>query len=69
MADPSLLLSLPAAERRSGLAEVIKHGLIAAPDILEHVEVQAAHSQSPDLVWLIPRAVRVKIDIVAGRPL
>ena len=68
VADPSLLLSLPAGERRSGLAEVIKHGVIAAPAILEHIEAQAARGQAPDLVWLIAEAVRVKIDIVEEDP-
>jgi shikimate kinase / 3-dehydroquinate synthase len=68
VADPALLLSLPASERRSGLAEVIKHGVIAMPAILEHIEAQAAHGQAPDLVWLIAEAVRVKIDIVEEDP-
>jgi len=64
MADLSTLLTLPPAERRSGLAEVVKHGLIAAPDILEHIEKEA----TPDMAWLIPRAVEVKIEIVQQDP-
>ncbi len=64
VADLSTLLSLPAAERRSGLAEAIKHGLIAAPDILDRVEAASAL----DLAWLIPRAVLVKIDVVQEDP-
>ncbi len=64
LADPSSLLTLPQAERRAGLAEAVKHGIIAAPDILEHVERESA----PDLAWLIPRAVMVKIDVVEQDP-
>jgi len=64
VADPATLLSLPAAERRSGLAEVVKHGIIGAPDILDHIE----NSSALDLTWLIPRAVQVKIDIVQQDP-
>lgn len=64
VADLSTLLSLPAAERRSGLAEAIKHGLIAAPDILDRVEADSVL----DLAWLIPRAVLVKIDVVQEDP-
>lgn len=64
VADMSALLSLPPAERRSGLAEVVKHGVIGAPDILEHIEAHGAG----DLGWLIPRAVHIKIDIVQEDP-
>ena len=64
MADFATLLSLPAAERISGLAEAIKHGLIAAPDILDRVESDTVL----DLAWLIPRSVRVKIEVVQEDP-
>jgi len=64
VADLATLLSLPAAERRSGLAEVIKHGLIAAPDILDHVET----ALTPDLAGLLPPAIRVKVEIVQLDP-
>ncbi len=36
--DPDVLASLPAAEFRSGLAEVIKHGVIDAPDLFVQLE-------------------------------
>lgn len=64
LADTAALLTLPTAERRAGLAEVIKHGLIAAHDILEHVEGENAL----DLPWLIERAVMVKIGVVQEDP-
>jgi shikimate kinase / 3-dehydroquinate synthase len=64
VADLATLLTLPAAERRSGLAEVIKHGLIAAPDILDRAE----QDNALDLAWLIPRAVLVKVEIVQEDP-
>jgi shikimate kinase/3-dehydroquinate synthase len=64
VANTSVLLSLPAAERTSGLAEVVKHGLIGAPDILDSLEKDGV----TDLAWLIARAIRVKIDIVQEDP-
>ena len=33
LADPDVLLTLPVREMRAGLAEVIKHGIIADPDL------------------------------------
>jgi len=35
LADPDLLQTLPLAELRNGLAEVIKHGVIGDPELLE----------------------------------
>jgi 3-dehydroquinate synthase len=68
--DPSTLSSLPARELRSGLAEVIKHGVIA-----NAAEIDAVASIAPALVdgaapirqleSLIERSVRVKATIVA----
>ncbi|MDI7276849.1 MAG: 3-dehydroquinate synthase, partial [Anaerolineae bacterium] len=62
--DPALLRTLPPEEFGAGLAEVVKHGVIAAPDLFAHLE---AHGPEP-LSWTVPRAARVKVDVVALDP-
>jgi 3-dehydroquinate synthase len=67
--DLDLLASLPEAELRSGLGEVVKCGFIADPEILRLVESagpDALVAGSPVLRELVERAVRVKADVVAG---
>ena len=70
--DPSTLATLPDEEIRSGLAEVIKHGIINAPDILANMENNNA---SLSLIWNAPigiqwieRSLQVKIDVVEHDP-
>ncbi len=63
--DTAVLQSLPVAELRSGMAEVIKHGIIGAPALFEALE---AHG--PDnLKHLVVDAVRVKVAVVEEDPL
>jgi 3-dehydroquinate synthetase len=62
--DPDVLASLPGAEFRAGLAEVIKHGIINAPDLFEQLE---EHGPT-DLAHLVADAVQVKIDLVQVDP-
>jgi shikimate kinase / 3-dehydroquinate synthase len=72
LADLHSLTSLPAAEWTAGLAEIIKHGLLAAPALL----TQAAQVSQPTadgynwaaLQALIVRAVQVKRDVVQRDP-
>jgi 3-dehydroquinate synthetase len=67
--DPSLLATLPARERWSGLAEVVKCALIAPGDLLERCEQdleKAAAGDAAALAPLIEGAVRVKAGIVAA---
>ncbi|MFP4425187.1 MAG: 3-dehydroquinate synthase family protein [Spirochaetaceae bacterium] len=64
---PSLLSSLPEAEFRSGLAEVIKAALLGDPELLTMLEVEREKvlGREPSVIEeLIARAVRVKVDIV-----
>jgi 3-dehydroquinate synthase len=63
--DPALLTTLPVRERRCGMAEIIKHGLIADPHLLTLIN-QSAHSEQD--AELVRRAVQVKIDIVQQDP-
>lgn len=62
VADTDLLATLPAAERRSGLAEIIKHGLIADSTLLDPAQFDPIR---PDYV---ARAIQVKIDLVTRDP-
>ncbi len=68
LCDLTLLGSLPAAELRSGLGEIVKCGFIADPRILELVE-RADPAElglgSAVLRELVERAVRVKAAVVA----
>ena len=62
--DPVLLRTLPEADLRSGLAEVVKHGVISAPALFEHLEAQGVEP----LARTVSEAVRVKVDVVAEDP-
>ncbi|GGJ86513.1 3-dehydroquinate synthase [Pilimelia anulata] len=69
LADLDLLDTLPPADLRAGLAEVVKCGFIADPAILDLVErdpAAAADPGHPALAELVERAIRVKADVVAG---
>jgi 3-dehydroquinate synthase len=67
LCDLELLETLPAAELRSGLGEVVKCGFIADAEILALVEARGVPGpESPVLRELVERAVRVKAAVVAG---
>lgn len=61
--DPELLKTLPEAELKSGLAEVVKHAIIADPELFEYLE-----SGQLDSEFLIRRALQVKTKIVQEDP-
>lgn len=61
--DPDVLTSLPPLEWRCGMAEALKHGLLADPTLLDptlHAPERAAE--------LVARAVQVKVDVVQADP-
>jgi 3-dehydroquinate synthase len=67
LADLSALQTLSDFDLRAGLAEVVKCGFIADPDILTITEQQpdeAARWDSPVLAELVERAVMVKAAVV-----
>jgi len=64
LADPGLLGTLPPAEFRSGLAEVLKGALIGDPVLFE----QLAGDGPRSLTGVIADAVRVKIQVVERDP-
>jgi 3-dehydroquinate synthase len=69
LADPCALVTLPEREYRSGLAEAVKHGLIADGAYFAWMEANAAGLSSrdlPTLTQLIRRSVEIKAEVVAG---
>ena len=73
LADISTLQTLPPEEFASGMAEVVKHGLIANPNLLARLEAgdwRLTSVQSPvsNLQSLIADAIRVKQDVVQEDP-
>ena len=66
--DPSVLATLPVEELRSGIAEVIKHAVIGAPDLFVELEAATCNTQYAIRNTQIARALRVKIDIVEQDP-
>ncbi len=67
LADPNVLSTLPEREMHSGMAEVVKEGLIADPHLFEACSRGLASLQNR---WceLIPRAMAVKIRLVQQDP-
>ena len=75
IADVATLQSLPAREFASGMAEIIKHSLIADTDLLEQIEKghwkhepNAPLPPLPDLQALVAQAIQVKVHIVQEDP-
>lgn len=62
--DTDVFRTLPGAEFRSGLAEVVKHGIIGAPALFAQLEGEGP----ADLMGLVADAVRVKIEVVEEDP-
>ncbi len=82
--DPEMLSTLPSDEFRSGLAEVVKHGMIGDPGLFEAMEGRRGQGALPgragalllpdegtpplQLRDLVARAVRVKVAVVQEDP-
>ena len=69
--DPSVLATLREEEMRSGLAEVIKHGIIADPalfSVLESGNRELSYWWGEDGAYQIARALQVKRVIVEEDP-
>ncbi len=61
--DPDVLATLPPEQWRAGMAEVLKHGLIADEGLLNPELHQPERAEE-----LVCRAVQVKIDVVEADP-
>ncbi|MGK2905943.1 MAG: 3-dehydroquinate synthase [Desulfuromonadales bacterium] len=75
IADVATLQSMPPRAFASGMAEVIKHSLIADSDLLQKIEsgnrIHAAgelQQQAPQLQALVAQAIQVKINIIQEDP-
>ncbi|MFW6182372.1 MAG: 3-dehydroquinate synthase [Chloroflexota bacterium] len=72
IADVETLRTLPPAEFSAGMAEVVKHGLIAGASLLQQLEREQWRWPPPfaggRLQTLITQAVRVKRDVVQDDP-
>jgi shikimate kinase / 3-dehydroquinate synthase len=67
MADPQVLNTLPEAELRSGLAEVVKHGIIADPDLFD-LCAHGFDAALNNLPQIVKHAIAVKIRIIEDDP-
>jgi 3-dehydroquinate synthase len=68
VADPNTLQTLPEREYRAGLAEAVKHGLIADEAYLGWIEANADAIGKRDpvaLVHLVRRSVEIKAQVVS----
>ena len=69
LCDLDMLTSLPVAQLRSGLAEIVKCGFIADPTILDLIEAApetVTDATSPIVAQLIEKGIAVKANAVAG---
>jgi 3-dehydroquinate synthetase len=67
-ADLDSLGSLPAKQRRTGLAEIIKAAIVGDPELFETIESFSPRARPAGWHELIVAAARVKIAVVAGDP-
>lgn len=67
LADPQLLKSLPEAEFISGLAEVIKHGIISDPQLFD-LCTRGLDWVKDNLEVIAKRAIAVKIRVIEEDP-
>ena len=69
LCDIDLLASVPQEELRSGMAEVVKYGFIADPEMLEGIEVKAQKVYDGDaraLLGVVSRSASVKASFVVS---
>jgi 3-dehydroquinate synthase len=67
LSDPQVLRTLPEREFRGGLAEIIKHAVIADAEMFAYLEANMEKVQRSDRValeYLIPRNVAIKARVV-----
>jgi 3-dehydroquinate synthase len=67
LADPRLLDTLPQRELNSGMAEVIKHGIISDPELF-HLCTCSWEGVKDNLEQVVKRAMAVKIRVIEEDP-
>lgn len=68
LTDPAVLSTLPPAELRSGLAETLKHGIIADPVLYHQLKIEGWPQEMDAITSLIRRAVAVKAAVIEADP-
>jgi 3-dehydroquinate synthase len=69
LADPLTLRTLPERDYRGGLAEAVKHGLIADRAYFEWMEAESAaltRQEAEAITHLIRRSIEIKAEIVSS---
>lgn len=67
--DPEVLTTLPPREYRAGLYEVIKHGVIASPELFDLLTNRSSEvlAQAPEVVErIVAESVRIKAEVVSA---
>jgi shikimate kinase/3-dehydroquinate synthase len=67
LADPHVLQTLPGIEFRSGMAEVVKHGVISDPELFALCAAGSDVVKS-DLANVVRRSMAVKIRVIEADP-
>ena len=67
LADTQLLRTLPERELISGMAEVVKHGIISDPDLFELCS-RGLNWVKGNLEEIVKRAIAVKIQVIESDP-
>ena len=67
VADIQALRSLPRRELRAGLTEVVKHGMIADPELFGYIEAHLdaiLQTEEQPLAFLVTRSCEIKVKVV-----
>jgi 3-dehydroquinate synthetase len=67
LADPDVLSTLPERELRSGFAEVVKHGIIADPELFD-LCAQGWETVNSRLPEVVRRGMAVKVKVIEDDP-
>jgi shikimate kinase / 3-dehydroquinate synthase len=67
LADPAFLLTLPERELRSGMAEVVKHGVISDPELFALCS-RGLEWVKANLEEIVKRAMAVKVKVIEEDP-
>ncbi|MGC8855375.1 MAG: 3-dehydroquinate synthase [Anaerolineae bacterium] len=67
LADPQVLATLPESEFRAGMAEIVKHGVIADAELFALCR-QGLETVRAQMAWVIGAAMAVKIEIIEADP-